>query len=147
MNSILKFLPIGNYKCISTNPVTEGTATVKYINDTRADGLLFKFSGFKLDKNGNKIPESTKVKYLADGTIHNNNVQSGKWHVEDDRLILFSSSVDHPARKHIIERVGNIITNVSMGDNEYESTEVFIVGGSKSKTAHRKTRRSGGPKV
>ena len=133
MNSLLHFLPIGNYKCINTYPVESGVCTIEYINDAGVDGLLFSFYG----ENVNKTPTSNRIKYLSDGTIHNENVQTGKWHVEDDQLILVTSSVKHPSRKRIIERVGNVITNVAINrtNNEHESTEVFIGGDSDSNYA------------
>jgi hypothetical protein len=103
-----------------------GTAAIERMaND---DGLLFKFDGVKINKDGNKVPEITYVEYLTDGTIQNDKVKSGNWHIKNDQLVLLTGNAYHPSCKHIIERVGNVITNVSVSRNSdsYTSTEVFI---------------------
>lgn len=138
MNSLVKFLPLGDYTCIRNEPVEKGIAKIEYSydNNNNINGLLFKFNGFKF-VNGNKIPLVSIVKYLADGTIksYNNHksVKTGEWTVTDNSLVLLTNGGDNKkseSKKHIITRVGNIITNTSfqMIDNDYiySATEVFV---------------------
>lgn len=144
MNSLIKFLPLGDYTCIGTSPVVKGIAKIEYSYDNNnINGLLFRFDGFKL-ANGNKIPSVSIVKYLTDGTIksYNNHgsVKTGVWTITDNSLVLLTNGYNNKqseSKKHIITRIGNIITNTSfhMIDNDYiySTTEVFV-GNDKTET-------------
>lgn len=145
MNSLVKFFPIGNYTYIRTSPVVKGIAKIEYSydNNNNINGLLFKFNGLKL-VNGNKIPLVSIVKYLADGTIksYNNHrtEKTGVWTITDNSLVSLTNDVNNMyknPKKHIINRIGNIITNTSfhMIDDDYifSAIDVFV-GNDKTET-------------